>query len=303
MESERISGYSSPFNLGHKAVRDLFVDGDIVVQEKVDGSQFSFGIYNGELRSRSKRMDLYPDQEVSQGMFDPALATVRELRDNLLPNHTYRGEFLAKPKQNSLCYDRIPEGHIILFDVDKAICDYMYPDELQKEAERIGLEVVPSWVIRESPSIEQLEEWVNQRSILGNVDREGVVFKNYEMYGIDKKVLMGKYVRPEFKETNRKTHAKGKSIVEVMILEYGTEARWLKAIQHLRDDDILLGEMKDIPLLMAEIGKDVYDECGEEIKERVFKHFWKQIQRGLTRGMPEFYKLLLTKEALDDSGE
>ena len=43
-----IRSYSSPFNLGHKALAVLF-SGSVTVQEKIDGSQFSFGIVDGEL--------------------------------------------------------------------------------------------------------------------------------------------------------------------------------------------------------------------------------------------------------------
>jgi hypothetical protein len=42
-----LRSYSSPFNLGHKALEDLF-DGTVTVQEKIDGSQFSFGVFNGD---------------------------------------------------------------------------------------------------------------------------------------------------------------------------------------------------------------------------------------------------------------
>ena len=299
IEEKRVSAYSSPYNIGHKAVCDLFVDGVTVVQEKVDGSQFSFGLYDGELLARSKRQPLFPEVETPQGMFDSALETVRSLKDRLTDGYTYRGEFLAKPKQNSLVYDHPPKGNIILFDVDRGMCDYMMPSALMAEAKKLGLEVVPTWVIDTPPTMEQLDEWVAVESILGKVKREGVVFKRYDLFGIDKKVLMGKYVRPEFREINKKTH-KHVNIVDILIAEYSTEARWTKAVQHLRDEGELEGEMRDIPKLMGEIGKDVFEDCSEEIKERLFKHFWKQIQRGVTKGMPEWYKLLLTKEALEE---
>ena len=40
--------YGKIFNLGHKETEALF-DGPVVVEEKIDGSQFSFGSINGEL--------------------------------------------------------------------------------------------------------------------------------------------------------------------------------------------------------------------------------------------------------------
>jgi hypothetical protein len=39
-----MQSYSSIFNLGHKAVADIFKT-PVLCEEKVDGSQFSFGVY------------------------------------------------------------------------------------------------------------------------------------------------------------------------------------------------------------------------------------------------------------------
>jgi ATP-dependent RNA circularization protein (DNA/RNA ligase family) len=38
-----ILSYPSIYALGHRAIRELF-DGPVVVEEKIDGSQFSFGV-------------------------------------------------------------------------------------------------------------------------------------------------------------------------------------------------------------------------------------------------------------------
>ena len=50
--------YPSIFALGHRALAELFLD-PVVVEEKVDGSQFSFGLFeeNGEhiLRARDRK--------------------------------------------------------------------------------------------------------------------------------------------------------------------------------------------------------------------------------------------------------
>lgn len=37
--------YPKSLNVGHKLAEKLF-DGPVVIQEKVDGSQFSFGVFN-----------------------------------------------------------------------------------------------------------------------------------------------------------------------------------------------------------------------------------------------------------------
>ena len=50
---------------------------------------------------------------------------------------------------------------------------------------------------------------------------------------------------------------------------------------------------------MREVPQDILKECGEEIKERLFKHFWSRISRGTTRGLPKFYKEKLAKKSFE----
>ena len=69
--------YGKIFNLGHKETEALF-DGPVVVEEKIDGSQFSFGSINGELKVRSKGREF--DPLAPDGIFQDACATVLRLR-------------------------------------------------------------------------------------------------------------------------------------------------------------------------------------------------------------------------------
>lgn len=299
---KRIRGYSSPFNLGHKALAELF-DGKVTVQEKIDGSQFSFGIVDGDLvcRSRNQEVNLEDPQ-----MFRLACVTALDLasQELLIGNYTYRGEFLMKNKHNTMVYDRVPKGNIILFDIDRGDQDYVPFNELHEMADAMDLESVPSWEIKYKPTVEELEEWLQHKSILGNVVVEGLVFKNYSKYDQGAKVLMGKYVSEKFRESHdgdwKKRNPSDKGYIALLIERYATEARWAKARQHLLETGELENEPRDIPKLLKEVGTDIYEECGEEIKEKLFKHFWKQIQRGLTRGMPEWYKERLMEEALTE---
>ncbi len=45
---ENINSYPSVYQLGHKAIQNIF-DGKVVIEEKIDGSQFSFGMINRPL--------------------------------------------------------------------------------------------------------------------------------------------------------------------------------------------------------------------------------------------------------------
>ena len=101
-----------------------------------------------------------------------------------------------------------------------------------------------------------------------------------------------KYVREDLREINPMKN-KGKKRVDVLssiIGRYKSEARWEKAIQHLRDDGKITGELKDIGEIIKEIHRDTFKECDKDIKEILFDYFKGEISRGIVKGLPEFYK-------------
>lgn len=295
-----LHSYPSVYALGHKAIEGIF-SGPVVIEEKVDGSQFSFGVISGEIEVRSKGKQMFLD--APEKMFLSAIETVRKLAPMLHPDWTYRGEFLAKPKHNSLAYDRIPRDHIILFDVTTGLESYLPPEEMQAEAERIGLESVPVLFTGKIDGYEMFASFLQRVSILGGCKIEGVVVKNYALMTMEKKVAMGKYVSEDFKEIHsaewKKTNPTGADFVRLLIDKYKTPARWQKAIQHLRDDGKLEGSPRDIGNLLKATGEDVEKECSDEIKAALFNHFWPQIRRGVVSGLPEWYKEQLAKSAFE----
>ncbi len=290
-----LHSYPNVYQLGHKLVSNV-LDGYVLVQEKVDGSQISFGIDNlGDLRIRSKNKEI--DIEHPNDMFRLAVEWIVKNRSNLQAGWTYRGEYLQKSKHNTLAYSRVPRNNIILFDICDGVESYLPYSEVKAEAERIGLEVVPliaEGELTEANILARKDEWLSRESILGGTKVEGVVIKNYNVFTAEKKVAMAKIVRSEFKEQNssnwKDEHPTLQDIVQRLIETYRTEARWSKAIQHLRDSGELQGEMKDIPLLMKEVSADVLKECKDEIVERLFAYAWPKIMKGITRGLPEWYK-------------
>jgi hypothetical protein len=52
-----VPSYGSLYAIGHRAIAEIFED-DVVIQEKVDGSQISFQIRDGEVEVRSKGAQL-----------------------------------------------------------------------------------------------------------------------------------------------------------------------------------------------------------------------------------------------------
>ena len=293
-----INSYPSVYQVGHAAIANLF-DGEVQIEEKVDGSQFSFGIVDGEILCKSKNVRFSPD--MANKMFNKAVETVLELTPLLKDGWQYRCEYLQKPKQNTLCYERTPKSYLILFDINTGLESYMSYEDKKAEAERIGLECVPLLYRGKVETYDQFTQFLELTSILGGCKVEGVVIKNYEQFTKDKKVAMGKYVNESFQEINagdwRKRNPTQKDVVGEIVLKYKTDVRWQKAIQHLKENGDYLGEPKDIPNLMKEVNQDILQECKDEILDILFNRFWKDISRGITRGLPEWYKDELAKSA------
>ncbi len=297
-----IHSYPSIYNIGHKLILDIFED-DVLIEEKIDGSQFSMLLDADGLHMRSKGAEIFAD--VPEKMFSKAVETAKNL--DLHHGWIYRCEFLLKPKHNTLCYERVPKKNLILFDINVGDEIYLSYDEKMAEAERLGLEVVPIIYYGKIDNVEALKTMLNRISILGGTNIEGIVVKNYNKFTPDKKAMFGKFVSEKFKEVHggewRKNNPTGKDIVNNLILQYRTPARWMKAIQHLRDAGILEQSPRDIGNLIREIQEDTKKECEEEIKDKLFNYFWKNISRGITKGVPEWYKEELLKLSFEDKGE
>ena len=82
-----IHSYPNVYAIGHAAIRDL-LQGDVTVEEKIDGSQFSFGVIDGELQCRSKGKQIIID--APEKMFTEAVAMAKYISSVLQPGWVYR---------------------------------------------------------------------------------------------------------------------------------------------------------------------------------------------------------------------
>lgn len=292
-----ISSYPKLYNLGHFALDNLLTNGDVVIQEKIDGSQISFQRVGNTLLLRSKnRMIDLDDPGMFKEARDSLLARLHMLEEGII----YRGEYLQKPKHNTLTYDRIPQGHIVLYDIEHTQRDQLFfgPVYVQDTASSLFLESCPVYHVGPMPSYETLEQYLTYPSTLGGMV-EGISIKNYNQFGTDGKVVMGKLVAPMFKEKHHasetyKNPSQG-TIIEFLVTRYRTEARWNKARQHLWEQGELERSPRDIGKLVKEIPNDIKAEEEEEIKQFLFDWAWPQMVRQLNNGVADWYKSELAK--------
>ena len=302
--AKHLSSYSKIYTLGHRATNELK---DVLCywEEKVDGSQFSFALdkdQDGVLHMRSKGAIIQPTEPPK--LFAKAVDTVLGLRDSLTPGWTYRAEAVTSRKHNVLTYERIPEGGLIIYDIDTGDQNLLDPESRNHEVARLGLEAVPVLDMCE-PDMEGLEYLVtNRESCLGGPKIEGVVMKPVDpVYDMaTSKVLMAKYVSAAFKEQHTaawKVPTKA-SLINQVAERFCPPARYQKAVQRLEETGERTFEPKDIGPLMKLVSQDLEEECKEEIKDYLYAHHRKSILKAATRALPQWYKDMLMKEQVKD---
>lgn len=287
-----IWGYGSVYNPGHPATQELF-EGEVVITEKVDGSRVSWRVdEDGNIGIKSK--NAYRDLDNPQDLFEPAVTYVKNNVHKFQPGWIYRGEVIKGTGHNVLQYEREPKNGVVLFDVERGRQDFLPPYELEEEANRIDLEHAPVLYQGEADGWNWVKDqgWHKEESFLGGVEREGFVIKNYNRFDPStKKILKGKIVRDDFKEKLDKKWSKNKKGVVQRIAEtYGTDARFQKAVQTLREDGHINNEMSDLEHLFPQVQQDIKEEAKEEIKELLWDEYWGDIKRRATAPLPEWYK-------------
>lgn len=295
--------YTKILALGHAGLVDLFKD-PVLVEEKLDGSQFSFGVFtdvndpSGQVlmcRSKGAIINLV----APEALFVKAVETAKKLQPILKLGWTYRGEYFAKPKQVTLAYNRIPKDHVCIFDISPAQEAYLTYDEKKAEAERLGLEVIPKVFEGVVTDETMFRSFLDRESILGGQKIEGVVIKNYKRFGRDGKALMGKFVSEAFKEVHgnewRESNPKSGDIIQNLIEKYKTPARWMKAVQHLKESGKLENSPRDIGHLINEAKADITAECSEEIAQILLDWALPKVLRGSVAGIAEWWKDELVK--------
>ena len=292
------------FAVGTDYIADLFKE-PVEITEKVDGSQFVFGKFDGDLRHRSKGKEIFRG---AGGSFSGAVEVVTELfgRGLLPEGYAFYCEYLRKPKHNVLGYDYIPKNHLALFGMTingSFVKDWF---TLQAYANDFHIDVVPCIFRGMVTDPEMLLKMLEHESFLGGQKIEGVVVKNYDrpflLGGQPIPLMAGKYVSEKFKERHNKDWKKGnrKGKFELFKEGFRTEARWQKAVQHLRELDLLTNSPKDIGQLIKNVQFDIEAEEEDNIRNWLYKEFKGEILRYATRGIPEWYKDQLLKRSFDE---
>lgn len=245
------------------------------ITEKLDGSQFRFGLVNDNLMCCSKGAII--DINKPDKLFSPAVkwCKVLDLGGYLEDNLTYFGETLCKPKHNTLTYDKVPKNNIALFAIHDSTNDTWLPyEEVAEHACALDVDVVDLLFRGDLRSVKNMvefcEDLLYMDSQLGGTKIEGFVIKNLhrEVMVGDRPVpfIQGKFVSEQFKERH-KVNWKNKGLGsgwELFKERYRTDARWDKATQHLREQSKLINS----PSIGYALTNGDKKSCGCLLKEK-----------------------------------
>lgn len=274
--------YGKILTIGDPLLKELF-DGEVVIQEKVDGSQFRFGLKDGKPWYGSKSV-LYDDEHPPDKMFNVAMqkanGVLAECLSRDFKDVSFFCEFLKSQQHNSLKYGRVPKNNLVLFDVYNGMGGYWANSEqLLAYSTVFGFEPVPV-LFKGVATIDTLAPLLETESVLGGVKIEGVVVKNYGkpliLYGKGQ-TLMGKFVREEFKELNKAVWGVGESPQEKIAKMFPSEPRWMKTVQHAKEQGLLSNSPKDFAVLLPALEKDFYEEAEAVAKDELWKRFKREI--------------------------
>lgn len=287
--------------LGHRDVANIF-DGPVEITEKLDGSQFAFGVVDGELvyRSKGRQIPHYSVQE--NDLFYPTIQHVEALYEagRIPEQYFYYGEAFCGPKHSTLRYSVTPRGHLALWGVSTQDgADWFPYDGVTTFAQSMDLDQVARIDLGDDVTAEAIVAYVASapESQLGGVALEGVVIKNFDQTSYERDLVhtltCAKYVNEQFKETNAtvwKSENTPGGRWNAFKGQFVTEARCNKVIMRMAEDGILRGEPKDIGQFINYIQRDIGEECKQEITEFLWQHFGKELLREATKGAPEWYK-------------
>lgn len=267
----------------HKIVRHgqkgshLTVQGnpEIVVMEKLDGANASFKLEDGEIKCFSRNSELHEGNGL-RGFYQWVQENINA--DDLVEGGIYFGEWLVP---HTIKYPQEAYQQFYLFDIyDEETERYIGFNLVEKQAEKLNLNLVPVFYKGEFQSYEHLEQFVG-KSEIGEIG-EGIVVKNYNYEDKHGDQLFTKIVSDKFAEkakTKKQKMPQNKNELDDFVETYLTKARVEKMLNKLVDEGILDEDygIEDMGTILKNSGKRIIDDILEEEMDSLIKIVKKKI--------------------------
>ncbi len=183
--------------------------GKCYVFPKIDGTNSSVWMDNGEIKAGSRRREL--NELKDNADFYKFVLSNSKLKDYLLkyPKHRLFGEFLIPHSLRT--YENSAWNKFYIFDVVEEFADngfrYLKYEEYKLLLDEFNLDYIPPIMIIENGTIENFEKCLDKNTFLikdGCGVGEGIVIKNYEYRNKYGRQTWAKIVTNEFKTRNIK---------------------------------------------------------------------------------------------------
>lgn len=287
-----------------KEETDGILDGEFVVQEKVDGANISIFQLEGKLRCGTRTRMLPEDesfngfQEAVQANLNLAMYFSRE------PDHILYGEWLVK---HTITYNEEAYRKIYLFDIyDTKTKTFLPQDQVKETAEFLGLEYPYVFTVGKLTEAE-IEEFVGKSAIAPA--GEGVVLKRLDFVNAFGDCCYAKVVHQKFKESNAIVFGGNNKHSETywemyVVNKYCTTARVRKIMQKLQSETEKRLDMEHTSQIAGRCYHDMITEEAWEIVKKVPKLDFKKLQGLSYRKFIQIYHDILNNSlSIADGGE
>lgn len=237
---------------GEPETEGLFAAGKIIIQEKMDGSNFRFswniedGFTFGSRNTYGDSLQTDQFEDTITYLKDNADTGMLSAFDKTFGELVYFGEAM---NPHTISYDWANTPYFIGFDIWNVEEQMFLPtDTVERLYDELGLPLAP--ILDEVPASEWKDyDFEPPESAFYDGLAEGAVFKNHDTG------VYGKFVRDDFKENNKKAFGKPKkhqeSGAEKLAYQYVANPRIEKAAHRLVDegewDGLTMDMMVDLP--------------------------------------------------------
>ncbi len=291
-----------------KEETDGILDGEFVVQEKVDGANISIFWHEGKVRCGTRTRMLPEEREEGNFNIFQDAVKANELIHEWLEDHQdiiLYGEWLVR---HTITYNEEAYRKIYLFDIyDKVNDTWANQEDVKFIAEKLGLEY-PHIFAEGKLTQKQIEEFVGKSMIAPA--GEGVVIKQPNFVNKFGDHVYAKVVHQKFKESNAIVFGGNNKFSETyhemyVVNKYCTVARVRKIMQKLQAETDRRLDMEHTSKVAGTCYHDMITEEIWEISKKVPELNFRKLQGLAHRKFIQIYKDILnnTLSIADNQGE
>ncbi len=277
-----LTKYQHVERLGHDDVSGL-LDGAVVVQEKLDGANFTVAKHPDKgliLASRNNVISVggHPSTgfngAIEYVLDHPGITGLFDVH----PDWVLRGEWLTR---HTINYDATRMKKFYVFDVQDGEGKYIPISQYAAVMELREIPFLPVIAQYNNPTLDLLQQLTQGPGLYGAAQKEGVVVKRYDFVNKWGRTTWGKLVSADFREAN-KIHmgATKRDPVELQFAARVTDEDVLKVIHKIRDTAGTT-TIKDMPQVLGRVWNDAFtDRLWDFVrKERVAAFDFNQAKR------------------------